>query len=106
MKGGVNMEEKEEEFEEYDEPKEQERPREQPEERKRLGRPLKYPESTKQEESEYKKVRTKQEEPTDKPPIQYVGVPRAVSIETMINDIYDGQQEIKQALMTILEKLK
>jgi hypothetical protein len=40
-----------------------------------------------------------------KPEPQYVGVPRAVPIETMINEIYDGQQEIKQVLMVILEKL-
>ena len=37
---------------------------------------------------------------------QYVAVPRAVPVETMINELYDGQQEIKQILMAILEKLK
>jgi ASC-1-like (ASCH) protein len=40
---------------------------------------------------------------------QMVAVPRVVSMEMMLNEIYDGQQEIKQALLSViagLEKLK
>jgi len=37
---------------------------------------------------------------------QYVAVPRAVPVETMLNELYDGQQEIRQILLAIVEKLK
>lgn len=40
------------------------------------------------------------------PEIKYVAVPRAVPMESMINEIYDGQQEIKQMLAAIMENLK
>jgi len=61
-----------------------------------------------------KPIETKEVEPAEEPaeveeaqtPTQYVPVPRAVPIETMINELYDGQQEIKQALMAILDKIK
>jgi hypothetical protein len=36
---------------------------------------------------------------------QYVAIPRAVSIEAMLNEIYDGQQEMKQILNAILERI-
>ena len=36
---------------------------------------------------------------------QYVAVPRVVSMETMLNEIYDSQQEIRQALIAVLNKL-
>ena len=37
---------------------------------------------------------------------QYVAIPRAVPMETMLNEIYDAQQEIKQMLMSFLDKIK
>ena len=64
-----------------------------------------------------KKVEQKQEPKVEEAPQeaqpQYVAVPRAVPIETMLNELYDGQQElrqgqqeIKQVILAILEKLK
>ena len=52
----------------------------------------------------------KPEPPEPKQPVEpeqkFVAVPRAVPLESMVNEIYDSNQEIKQALVAILEKLK
>lgn len=37
---------------------------------------------------------------------EVVAIPRVVSVEEMLNELYTGQQEIKQALYAIFEKLK
>jgi len=42
------------------------------------------------------------EQPEGQPQIQYVGVPRAVSIEEMINKIFDEVQELKQMVNALL----
>jgi len=64
-------------------------------------RPAKY-EEPKEEVEEKPVVKPVQEQAQP----QYVAVPRAVSTETMLNELYDGQQEMRQVLMAILEKLK
>lgn len=46
----------------------------------------------------------KKPEPVQQP--QYVAVPRVVSIEAMVNELYDTQQEMRQILTAILEKIK
>jgi hypothetical protein len=37
---------------------------------------------------------------------KYIAIPKAVSEAEMLNIIYEGQQEIKQALGAIFEKIK
>jgi len=38
----------------------------------------------------------------EEPPVQYIGVPRAVSVEEMINRVFDELQELKQMVNTLL----
>jgi len=37
---------------------------------------------------------------------QYIAIPRAVPVESMINEIYDSLQEIKANLMQILKEMR
>jgi len=70
--------------------------------KKVITKPVPEPEPELEEE-----VITVPEEPVTQPTQpQYVGVPRVVSIEEMLNTLYDGQQEVKQAMAMILEKIK
>ena len=66
--------------------------------------PKKVEKAVKQELKAEEQIQEEIEMPQAQP--QYVAVPRAVPVETMINELYDGQQEIKQILMAILEKIK
>ena len=71
----------------------------------KVERPKSVPKKpAKQELKAEEQIQEEIEMPQAQP--QYVAVPRAVPVETMINELYDGQQEIKQILMAILEKLK
>lgn len=102
------MVEKEEDFEEFDEDEDEdevvEKPRpvevEAPEAKPR-GRP-------KKETPKEAPVEEKIDEPIEPvaPRTQYVPIPRAVPIETMINELYDGQQEIKQLIIAVLSLLE
>ena len=40
------------------------------------------------------------------PQVQYVPFPTVVSSEEMLNELYKGQTEIKQALALLLERVK
>lgn len=63
------------------------------------GRPRKVPISEITKQPEPKEV------PTEAPQTpQYIPVPRAVSIETMFNEIYAELQEVKQFLLAMQEK--
>jgi len=42
--------------------------------------------------------------PTSEPQIQYVGVPRAVTMEEMMNKVFDDIQELKQMVNALLTK--
>jgi hypothetical protein len=95
----------EEEFEEFDDDSEEPVVKAKPVMKATapLGkRPAKYEAPKEEAEEEEEKPEVK---PVQAPP-QYVAVPRAVPVETMLNELYDGQQEMRQVLMAILEKLK
>ena len=108
--GEQEQEELEEEPEE--EPEEEVEPvREQPRFKQPIGRGR--PVGSVKRKEEPRPIRADVEEPRPaqvkaEPPKepQMIAVPRAVSVETMFNEIYDGQQEIRQMLMAILERLK
>jgi len=119
------FEDYEDEFDEPDEtllpplPKKQQKPERRPETRyeeeeedeepkRKPGRPTGRDTTGKflPKEQERQERRTQPTEPPAKAtPPQYVAVPRVVPIETMLNELYDGQQEIKQTLLAIMEKL-
>jgi hypothetical protein len=97
----------EEEFEEFDDDSEEPVVKAKPVMKATapLGkRPAKYeaPKEEAEEKEEKPEVKPVQEQAQP----QYVAVPRAVPVETMLNELYDGQQEMRQVLMAILEKLK
>ena len=99
------IEPEEEEFEEFDEDLEDEsEDEEQYKPKKPIVKPaVRTPQEPVRRVEPVRKVEEKKSEPVQP---QYVAVPRAVSMEVMINELYDGQQEIKQILSAILEKLK
>ena len=110
------MEESEEELESFDdlETEEDEEDLTPPARIKReMARPIARPSPIKQQLTKKKVVEPEEEteeevevEPEAKPQApQYVQVPRAVPIETMLNEIFDGQQELKQILVAIYQKL-
>jgi len=118
------FEDYEDEFDEPDEtllpplPKKQQKPERRPETRyeeeeedeepkRKPGRPTGRDTTGKflPKEQERQERRTQPTEPAKATPPQYVAVPRVVPIETMLNELYDGQQEIKQTLLAIMEKL-
>jgi len=75
--------------------------------KKAIAKPVVKPEPEPEQEVEEEEVQTVSEEPVaQQTQPQYVGVPRVVSIEEMLNNLYDGQQEMKQALAMVLEKIK
>jgi hypothetical protein len=91
----------EEEFEEFQDEDSaiEEEPEQKPVAKKPVGRPAKY-EAPRETPAPAPRAQPVQPQP------QYVAVPRAISVEAMLNELYDGQQEMRQALMAILEKLK
>jgi hypothetical protein len=99
------IEPEEEEFEEFEEDLEDEEDEEQ---YKPKVKPIPKPAvrtSAPQEPVRREPVKRVEEKPEPVQP-QYVAVPRAVPVETMLNELYDSQQEMRQILLTILEKLK
>lgn len=63
------------------------------EQRPQPQRPVPKPISVVEEEEE-EPIQQLQEPAKEEP--KYVAVPRVVPIETMVNELYDGQQELKQ----------
>ena len=107
----------EEEFEEFEEDEEEEDKEEEeddlptlsPEEIKKArmekSRQIPVPRPIEQEARQIKKQVGNIPQPQPTQP-EYIAVPRVVPASTMLNEIYDGQQEMKQILMALLEKVK
>lgn len=105
------MADDDEEFDdvEVEEEEEQDEEEEEPEEKPKKKVDKKFMKAIKKEVAKEVERDEDEEKPTEKPKAvepQVVAVPRAVSIETMFNELYDGQQEIKQLLMAWMQAVQ
>lgn len=106
------LEEFEDEEEEEEEPDEDEEegptlpklvPKKKPESKPMPRMIVTEPEGDEEAEEHFKKAVRQQEEEKKQPEIQYVPVPRAVPMESLLNEIYDRQEQIISMLNELLK---
>lgn len=68
--------------------------------------PVPTPKREKRVEPARKKIMAKKQGQKEKVKVQYVPVPRAVPNESMLNEIYDALNEIRELNQRILNKLE